>query len=349
MRYSRIQLLIISCILFHIATTAPAYPSTRNFGRIRGASSKQNDRIYNKIAIDLVNGKTSNISIDNMSSLLKNYGIVQFDQALNTSARNMVIKEIAYRMIRSHYLPRVDDKIKVYRQSAELAKNAIPGGNGYISTYPLTGHGYKASLVVPIDYAIVSENRSIGTLRWPEISSQVSVAIENLWISRMQDLTSNPANQLEIKDLINVLNQLKLINDKEVIYSMESAPDVLKGNVLYETIEFIFQSWQLKGIVSGENLPTLAALLRQYIILNSSDSLDKLARDIRGFEDIHSLHNALLQRIYILSQDIKQNNPSDYAMLAMLQAMLSDISDRVSILSSESNTSYSNLKPRSLK
>jgi hypothetical protein len=348
MKYIRFNLLIFSCILLLIESAVPAYPSNQNYGRIRGTSSRQNERIYNKIAINLVNGKTSSISIDNMSSLLKNYGIVQFDQALNLSTRDMVIKEIAYRMIRSHYLPRVDDKIKVYRQNAGLAKNAIPH-NRYASAYPLTGHGYKASLVLPIDYAMIRENRTIDTLRWPEVSSQVSFAIENLWISRMQGLADDPISQQESEDLMEVLNQLKLIHENEIIYNIETAPDILKGNVLYEAIEFVFQLWQLRGIVSEESLPSLAALLRQYIILNSSDSLDKLARGIRGFEDIHSLHSSLLQRIYSISQDIKQNNPSDYATLAMFQAMLNDISDRVSILSSESNPSHSNLKPRTLK
>jgi hypothetical protein len=345
MKYSRLSLLVISCTLILIMTTVPAYPSTRNFGRIRGASSRQNDRIYNKIAIDLVNGKTNSISIDNMSSLLKNYGIVQFDQALNSSVRNMVLKEIAYRMIRSYYLPRVDDKIKVYKQEAELTRNAMPGTR-YTSMYSPTEHAHEASLVLPIDYARVSKNRSIGTLRWPEISSQVSFAIENLWINRVQGLVGNAINHRESKDLIEVLNQLKLIHDNEVIYNIVLIPDMLKGNILYEAIEFVFQLWQIKGIVSEKNLPPLAALLRQYIILNSSESLDKLARDIRGFDDIHSLHNGLLQRIYSVSQDIKQNNPSDYAVLAMLQAVLNDISDRVSMLSSEPNPSYSNFKAR---
>jgi hypothetical protein len=248
-------------------------------------------------------------------------------------------------MIRSYYLPRVDDKIKVYKQEAELTRNAMPGTR-YTSMYSPTEHAHEASLVLPIDYARVSKNRSIGTLRWPEISSQVSFAIENLWINRVQGLVGNAINHRESKDLIEVLNQLKLIHDNEVIYNIVLIPDMLKGNILYEAIEFVFQLWQIKGIVSEKNLPPLAALLRQYIILNSSESLDKLARDIRGFDDIHSLHNGLLQRIYSVSQDIKQNNPSDYAVLAMLQAVLNDISDRVSMLSSEPNPSYSNFKAR---
>ena len=346
MRVVKFNLLSIYTMLFLIVTIMPAYPSNRNVGRIRGTSSRANEKIYNKIAIDLVNGKTSSISIDNMTRLLKNYDIVQFDHALNASARAMIIKEIAFRMIRSQYLPRMDDKIRVYRQSAELAKNAIPHKRN-MAAYPSAAHGYKASLVLPVDYARITENRTIDTLRWPEVSSQASSAIENLWISRLQDSSDDPIRQQEKDNLIDVLGWLKAVYDNEIIYGAETVPDALKDNVLYGAIQFLFQSWQLKGVVSRENLPSIAALLRQYIILSSSDSIDKLANDVRAFKGVHSLHNALIQKVYDVSQYIKQNNPSDYAMLAMLQAMLSDISDKVSMVSSESNPSHSNLKPRS--
>jgi hypothetical protein len=261
----------------------------------------------------------------------------------------MIIKEIAFRMIRSQYLPRMDDKIRVYKQNSELAKIAIPHKRN-MAVYSSAAHGYKASLVLPVDYARVTENRTIDILRWPEVSSQASSAIENLWIKRLQDSSDHPSRQQENSNLINVLGWLKAVYDNEIIYGAETVPDALKSDLLFGAIQFLFQSWQIKGVVSQENLPSVAALLRQYIILSSSDSMDKLASDIRAFKAVHSLHDALIQKVYDVSQYIKQNSPSDYAMLAMLQAMLSDISDKVSMFSSESNpSSYSNLKVRSLK
>jgi len=346
MKYTRINILFISVILFLTTGVSSSYSSNNNLARIRGNSSRQNDRIYNKMAIDLVNGKANNISIDNMSRLLRNYNIVQFDQGVNSSARDMIIKEIAYRMIKNYYLPRLSDKIEVYRQSVELSKSVVPHVR-QTALYP--ANGYKANLILPVDYARIKENKTIDTLRWPEMASQVSSAIENLWISRIQASTNDPARQKENKLLIAVLDELKLIYDSQGVYAAETASENLKDNVLFEALEFVFESWQIKGIISKGTMPLLAGLLRQYIILNSSDDSGKLARDIKGFKDLNSLHKALIGSIDNISQDIKQNNPSDYATLAMLQGMLSDIFDKVSALSTRTNTNRSEMSPRFVK
>jgi hypothetical protein len=348
MKLVKFNLLLVYTTLFLIVAAMPAYPSSRNVGRIRGTSSRTNEKIYNKIAIDLVNGKANSISIDNMARLLKNYDIVQFDKDLNSSARDMIIKEIAFRMIRSQYLPRMDDTIKVYRKNAELAKDAIPHKRN-MPVYPSAAHGYRVSLVLPVDYARIAENKTIDTLRWPEVSSQASSAIENLWIKRLQDSYDGSIRQQENSSFIDVLGWLKSVYDNEITYGAEMVPGDLKGNVLYGAIQFLFQSWQIKGVLSQENVPAVAALLRQYVILGSPDSIDKIASDMMALKDVYSLHNALIQKVYDVSQYIKQNNPSDYAMLAMLQAMLNDMSDKVSRVSSESNSSHTNLKLRSLK
>jgi len=343
MKYMRVYVLAISVVLLLTAGISSSYSSNNDLGRIRGNSSRQNDRIYNKMAIDLVNGKANNISIDNMSRLLRNYHIVQFGQGVNSSTRDMIIKEIAYRMIKNYYLPRLSDKIEVYRQSVESSKSIVPHVR---QTVPYPASGYKANLILPVDYARIKENKTIDTLRWPEMASQVSSAIENLWISRIQASTSDPAQQKENKLLIAALDELKLIYDSQGVYAAETASENLKDNVLYEALEFVFESWQIKGVISKGNMPLLAGLLRQYIILNSSDDLGRLARDIKGFKDLNSLHNVLIGSIDNICQDIKQNNPSDYATLAMLQGMLSDIFDKVSTISSETNPGYTSLKVR---
>ena len=343
MRHIIFNTLFVTIVLFNSTGVTSSYSSNHNIGRIRDNSSRQDNRIYNKIAIDLVNGKANNISIDNMSRLLKNYNIVQFGQRVNSSVRGMITKEIAYRMIKNHYLPRLNDKIEVYRQSVELSKQ-VDLHVRQVVPYPVSG--YKPSLILPLDYARIKEDKTVDTLHWPDMASQVSSAIENLWINRIQAATNEPAQQKENKALVAVLSELKLIYDNQGMYVSEAASEILKDNVLYQALVFIFESWQITGVISKENMPLLAVLLREYIILNSSDDLNKLARDVKGFKDLNSLHNALLRSIDGISLDIKQNNPSDYATLAMLQSMLSDISDKFSIMSVNADTSRPEIKPR---
>jgi hypothetical protein len=333
------------CILCVTSVSTSTYASNENIGRIRGNSVRQNERIYNKIAIDLVNGKSTSVSIDNMSRLIKNYNIVKFDQHVNPKTQDMIIREIAYRMIRNNYLPRVNDTINVYKQAMALSKDATPHVR-QASQYP----GYKASLVLPIDNARIKENKVIDTINWDEVADQASSAIESLWMERMRSSSSALAANDENGTMIAVLSELKIICDEYSGSTYEFTTDKLKGNALYNAIRSVFKSWELKGMVSKNELPVIGSLIRQYIILNSSSDTHKLARDIEGFKDVNSLHSALITRIDFISQVIKQKDPSDYAAIAMLQAMLNDISAKISIISaSPENNSRFDLKQRPVR
>jgi hypothetical protein len=309
----------------------PSYASNTNYTRIRGYSSRNNDRLYNKIAIDLLNNKSNRISVDDMVRIIKNYNVVSFDIKSSGAAHDMVIREIAYRMIKQNYLPRIGDQIKVYRQAHGFSK--------HVGLRPISTHGYNASLVLPVDYARIRENRKVDTLHWPEMSSQVSSAIESLWLERIKSSSDNPEGRQHNACIVEVLAYLKSFSDHNNDSNPELVPDIVPGNVLSDSIDFIFTLWQAEGIISANNLQPLAALLRQYIVLNSSDDLSNLATAIKNFRGLDSLREALLKSVYNISQNVKNNNPSDYATLAMLQAILNDISSNISAISIKTDTS----------
>jgi hypothetical protein len=232
-------------------------------------------------------------------------------------------------MIKQNYLPRIGDQIKVYRQAQGFLKQT--------GLRPISTHGYNTSLVLPVDYARIRENKKVDTLRWPEMSSQVTSAIENLWLSRIQSLSINSESQQHTAYIAEVLAYLKSVSDKDVSNNPEAVPGIMEGNILSDAVDFIFTTWQMKGIVTANDMQPLAALLRQYIILNSFGDLNKLARSIKGLEGLSSLREALIQSVYNISQNVKNNNPSDYATLAMLQAILNDISNNISAISSKAD------------
>jgi hypothetical protein len=340
MRYNTLYIVCVSIALFFIIGVTAVYASNPNYGRIRGNSSRQNDRIYNKMAIDLINGRANNISIDNMSMFLKNYNIIRFSNGLNLSAKDIITKEIAYRMIKNHYLPRLNDRIEVYRQSVELSKQVIP----YLShnaRYP-----YKASLILPYDYARIKEEKVVDTLRWREVSSQVSSAIQNLWISRVHASSNAPDRGHEDIGIVQALSLLKAACDSQLTHAPGILPKTGRGNILYEAFEAVFELWRANGVASEKNRPLLAALIRDYIILNSTRDIHSLAEAIRDLNSPNKLGNALLESVDNISRDIKQNDPLDYATLAMLQGMLSDISSKLAIISAGADTGRAAIKPR---
>jgi hypothetical protein len=324
-------LVIIFVIVMALDHVMPSYASNTNYARIRGYSSRNNDRLYNKIAIDLVNNRSNRVSVDDMVRIIKNYNIVSFDTKAPGAAHDMVIREIAYRMIKQNYLPRIGDQIKVFRQAHGFSK--------HVGLRPISTHGYNASLVLPVDYARIRENRKVDTLNWPEMSSQVSSAIESLWLDRIKSSSDNRESQQQNTYIVEVLAYLKSFSHHDADSKPEPVPDIMPGNILSDSIYYIFTSWQAEGIISASNLQPLAALLQQYIILNSFDDLNNLAMAIRSLKGLDGLREALLKSVYNISQNVKNNNPSDYATLAMLQAILNDISNNISAISIKADTS----------
>jgi hypothetical protein len=115
----------------------------------------------------------------------------------------------------------------------------------------------------------------------------------------------------------------------------------INNSRLDNAIGGVFKSWQANGVIAPEKLPSLAGLLKRYLILSSSEDINKVAGDIKRFDNLNSLHDALIGKIGTISQNIKQYNPSDYAAVAMLQGVLTDISYESSLISAQDDPSAS--------
>ncbi|MFA5069090.1 MAG: hypothetical protein WC487_03115 [Candidatus Omnitrophota bacterium] len=333
-----ITLLALSIILCH-AAFASAQENTKP--RIYKYPWVTNDRLYNKMAIDLVNGKANTISVDKMSQLLKKYNIIQFDHRINPSEMRVITNEIAYGMIKDYYLPRIEDKIKVYKKSLELSKVATPPQAAVYAHSGADAYNYNASLILPINNATIARDRRIDTLHWPGMESQVSSAIEKLWIGRIQALSSSAsANIHENAGLTSALSALKKVYDGKSYMPVETAFNI-NNSRLDNAIGGVFKSWQANGVIAPEKLPSLAGLLKRYLILSSGEDINKVAGDIKRFDNLNSLHDALIGKIGTISQNIKQYNPSDYAAVAMLQGVLTDISYESSLISAQDDPSAS--------
>lgn len=332
--------LLITTILFQmvIADTQLSFSENTGFGRIRGSSLRRNERIYNKLAIDLVNGKSRQVSIDRMISLLKKYDVVEFASNDMDPAKEMILREVAFRMLKDHYLPRVDDKIRVYRYSKEFSKETGMHSTGNSMLQP--------ELKLTIGAATIKESKEMNTLYWADIVSQISSAIEILWINRINrsdSVSTDGNNKASLFEVLSILKSKYLLEkpiSKQGLHKRSAVKKVV------EAVDEMLNRWHSKGIISDEEIPVLALLIKQYIQLNISKDPALIAMQIKGLKDVNLLHNALIERIDTITQYIKVNNPSDYAAFAMLHSLLSEISDHILSLSGNPLIGSSHLRTK---
>jgi hypothetical protein len=331
--YSYLYLITMAAVFVAVF---PVYASNSAFGRIRGYSSRQNDRLSNKIAIGLVNGKTSEVSIDNMAKLIKNYGLIQFGSGVNNHAREMITRETAYRMIKNSYLPRFQDKIHVQKQSS-LFQSAI-GINS------LNNARNSKSLVLPAGQATIQHGIKVDTLRWTDISSQVSSAVEKLWIDRINEATGSTdyiANDNDILKALDLLNSIREDTDED-FFSISQVD--MESNALGKEIISLFDRWLRGNLIDKSDIPVIAYLIRQYIIFASPEGSDRLALTFRSITDVKCLQYELIERINTITENIKKNNPSDYITMAMLNSILEDITAKFLVVCKDTESSRHSLK-----
>jgi hypothetical protein len=329
----RISILFIGILI--LSSAGPSHASNTSYGKIRGYSSGQNQRIHNKIAIDLVNGRSQRVSVDDMVRLIKVYNIVQFNSKASSAAQDMIIREIAYRMIKQHYLPRIGDQIKVYGQN-------VQAGLQQNNTY-----SYQPSMVLPINSANIKNNKQIDTLYWADAATQACAAIERLWVNRINNLNSQNRNNPENSKLFQALQSLKSKYDS--VYPALDQDISADSNILIQAVENLIREWFLKGMILQEDFAVLAYLLNQYILLSSHLETSELEAEIKDFSSIDKLHHAILARIELVMDNIKDKDPSDYSALAMLQSLLDDISGKISTLSASTGNNHSNIRPRMIR
>jgi len=336
----RVKILLIIGILFQlvIADIRPSFSENTGHGKIRELSLRRNDRIYNKMAIDLINGKSRQVSIDKMISLLKKYNVVEFTSDDMDPTKDLILREVAFRMLKDHYIPQIDDRIRVYRYSKDLAAE--------------TGiYSDNKSMLLPkvelsVGAATIKESKKMSTLYWADVVSQISSAVELLWINRINSsapISSDNNNQASLFEVLGVLDS-KYLYEKPT--NKRGASNRSAAKIVVEAADEVLDSWSSKGIITDEEIPVLALLIRQYVILNISSDPIAVARQIKAFMNINILHNALMERIDVITQCIKVSNPSDYVVFAMLHSLLSEISDRILSLSENSAIGSSQLKAK---
>ena len=314
--------------------TVPLYADDSVYGRIREVSSKRNDRLFNKIAIDLVNGKCRQVSIDRMVELLKQYEIVELDSKEIEPAQDIILREIAFRMLNEHYLPRVGDKIHVYRQQSEFSAG--------LGIAPPADRIKEVSIQLPLEAATVKDQNRLKAIYWTDMVMQVTSAIERLWVSRLnqQNMSIDAGNHDEL-----LLEAAKVIKAR---YSQSQQGDYTSKDPsvarIADAAEGRLNSWVADGSIKKEDLPALANIIRQYVLLSGSLSVSRIVAELESFKNVGSLQEAIFWRISEATAVIKRSNPSDYAIFAMFQSLMNEVASQITRISRSGNNQSDTLK-----
>ncbi len=330
--------LLVAISLISLAVK-PSYSSDSCCSKIRETSARSNDRLYNKIAIDLVNGKSQQIPVDRMVRLLKKYEVVKFTASDIEPVRNLILREVAFRMIREHYLPKAGDKIRVYKNNEKFAKEAGLHRQNCMINQP--------AIMLALGDAVLTGEKRIDTLYWQDVAVQISSAIERLWIERISASGSIASERCHNPALFETLNLLKSRYSQEGSVSEGNLVTSSDAKKIINAIDSVFRGWRSDGAICDKDIPLLTPLIKQYMVLNSSLDSSVIAKQITRFKDPIELQSALIERIYVITQNLKINKTSDYAIFAMLQSLLKEISDQISALSkrSPSNCYRFSVKP----
>jgi len=333
------QTLLVVLIIFQSlnADIKPSFADNVGHSEIRSASLRKNDRMYNKMAIDLVNGKSRQVSIDRMIRVLKKYNVVEFGFDHMDPTKDLILREVAFRMLKDHYLPRASDRIKVHRRSSDFSKEA--GIHSYNKST------FQPKLELAVGVATIKENKKMDTLYWADMVSQVSSAVEMLWANRINNSDPEVSDSY---DRISLIEALGILNNKYLLerplLSKDSLAEKPASKEIIKAIDEVLNRWHSEGSISNKEIPVLALLIKQYVLLNISSDPVAIAMQIKQIKDISVLHDLLIERINVITQYIKINNPSDYAAFAMLNSLLSEISDHIYSLSKKSAIGSSQLK-----
>jgi hypothetical protein len=278
--------------------------------KIRQVSSRKSERLFNQIVIDLMNGKSRYASIDKMVDILKDYQIVDFCTNEQDSIQEIVIKEVAFRMLKQNYVPMCGDKIKIYKLQQSALTDA---GIDCLNT-----RGRE----VLVGLSLSEGDNQLRAINWSNLVIGVSVAIENLRLRRMR-YTTAPLDNNDEKQILQAVAILrsKYIDDKSEI----GISSVYSVSLLVGIIEEKINSWAKGAEVLAEDADTLAALFIQYLILSNPSSVLDIADEIKGIRNIEDLKTALIIKIKNITDFIKNNKPVDYGALAMLQGLLNEI------------------------
>jgi hypothetical protein len=160
--------------------------------------------------------------------------------------------------------------------------------------------------------------------------TQVSASVEKLWLNRILLVNNSLKDKVNQSDIVEaaVLLRKKFIQQQELSQQALTKNPAALEIVVASKQRFI--SWTKAGLVDEQDIPALAEMMIQFIILSGDNDARNIADQIRAFKDPDSFNEALLNRIKKTSDVIKNYNPTDYAAFAMLQSLLDEVSDNFS-------------------
>lgn len=328
--YLFIYLVIFTLIQWCILPAPEVYAGNSDYCEIREMSSKKSEQLFIEIAISLLNGKSRFVSLDNMVKILKDYKIVELQSKDIEPAEDIILKEVAFRMLKQHYLPRIGDKIKVYKCQRQFQKDA---GIHYAGADSL-----ETAIRLPLEVATVKDRDQLKTIQWTNLVMQISTVIEKLWLNRIGYTIHAPDDISKAKVLVEAAGLLR----RKFIQGEEIKGLIKKGspaNKIVRVAEEKIESWLKEGIILEKDVPSLTEMMIQYIIHSNPRKVSYISRELQGLRDISSLKEELRHRIINTTENIKNYNPADYGVFAMLQSLLNEISSRFSLFSNN-DTEY---------
>lgn len=292
-------------------------------------SSKKSEQLFIEIAIKLLNGKTRFVSLDNMVKILKDYNIVELQSKDIEPAEEIILKEVAFRMLKQHYLPRIGDKIKVYKYQQQFQRETgiRPGG----------GDSFETAIRLPLEIATVKDREQLKAIHWANLVMQISTVIEKLWLRRIGYAGYPSGHAADEKTLLEAAGLLrrKFIQGEDITDLLKEESD---ANRIVKITGQKIEGWQREGIIDKRDVPAVTELIIPYIIHTTPGKVSHISRELRDLRDIGSLKEALRHRIIITSENIKSYNPADYGVFAMLQSLLDEISASFSLFSNNDTT-----------
>lgn len=315
---------VFTLIQGSILSLPELYAADSEHFEIGEVSSKKSEQLFIEIAIGLLNGETRFVSLDNMIRILKDYEIVELQSEDIEPAKEIILKEVAFRMLKQHYLPRIGDKIKVYKSQKEFLRET--------GIRPAKTDRPGTVISLPLEIATIKDCQQLKTIHWRNLVAQISTVIEKLWLKRIGYEGQPPGNAAEERVLLEAVGLLrrKYIQGEDIAGRLKAASPA--GHMVKAAEERIEQ-WLKEESIHKDDIPVLTELVIQYIIHSNPRKASYISRELKALRDISDLKAALRHRIISTAENIKSYNPADYGVLAMLQSLLNEISSRFSFFS----------------
>lgn len=317
-------LIIFTLLQWCILPTPGLYAENSDYCEIGEMSSKRSEQLFIEIAINLLNGKSRFVSLDNMVRIIKDYNIVELQSREIEPAKEIILKEVAFRMLKQHYLPRIGDKIKVYKSQGQFQRDT--------GIHPVGGDSFETAISLPLEIATIKDRDQLKAIHYTNLVMQISTVIEKLWLKRIGYAThpsSSIANEKTLLEAADLLRR-EFIQGEDIKDHLKKESDT---NHIVKIAEQKLESWLREGVIHKKDVPPLTELIILYIIHTNPRKVTYISQELKDLRDIGSLKEALRHRIINTTENIKSYNPADYGAFAMLQSLLDEISTRFSLFS----------------